>query len=229
MDGSAVFDFAIQSFTAVAQIGAPNNAVAGIKQFIFDWGDGSQTDMTGDVALDGNGRFSSRTGHWFPASGNYTVTATIVDAWGQSTKSSAAISWQYRYQSPGVTFDKVITTTSTNGDTVVISGAVQQLDYWYRVTNIQIDWGDGKVDTLPFVPNSQWESNISFVGNHVYPEGWAGGQVATATLMVTTGFEVTKAPISFLLPMLVQFKTNTGITVPTIYIPTYWRRPFPLT
>ena len=211
-DGSAVVDFSFQTFTAVTKLGAPNNAVSAITKFTINWGDGTQDDMTADVAPDGNGNYASYTGHWYPSSGNFVATATVVDAFGQSTSAQATIVWQYQYQNPAVTFKPV----TVVDETVVIQGSVQQVDYWYRVTKLQLDWGDGTTTDIPFIPNSQWGSSITFIGTHVYPAQQSS--FVTATLLVTSAYATTKASVNVWLPYVV-FRFALGGWKPPVVVP----------
>jgi hypothetical protein len=199
--GAAVFDYSLQIFTG--NIAGVSVFGAAMRSFTIDWGDGESDDLTA-VALGSNGTFTSAQGHIYKTSGDYVVTATVIDFMDQKTTASVNLTWRYLYQAPSAQFGPVATSSSTNGDTASFSGTVTQNDDFYPITKLQMDWGDGTVDNLVFTPNPGAGVTVGFVATHHYAQAFnVDTQHATATLIMTSDIQTSKASITFSLPTLI--------------------------
>jgi PKD repeat protein len=140
---------------------------------------------------DGNAGTGVTTSHSYAAAGSYTVTLTVTDNSGstntaQSTKTiSQAINIP-----PTVTFTEDKTTAKT-GETITLTITASDPDD--TVASISVDWGDGKIDTLPGTATTATHSYTS-TGN-------APNKTFTVTVTATDsrGANGTSAPATKLI------------------------------
>lgn len=190
------------AFTFVATAATTNGSA--IRDVTVNWGDGSTQDLG---ALTGTAAVS----HTYRTAGTFTITATIVDGFGNSSMVSTAVTIN-----PS-TFSLTITPPTTlpsAGLPAVFTIGVGTVPVGDQVRNIHLDWGDGTSNDLGSI-----SANTS--ATHVYKA--AGNYAVTGTLTATSGNVITNSttvtvipvprPTIIITPSPVPGKINTQTTL----------------
>jgi hypothetical protein len=189
-------------FTFVATAATTNGSA--IRNVSVNWGDGQTQDLG---ALTGTAAVS----HTYRTAGTFTITATIVDGFGNNSVVSTAVTVNPSTLSLTITPP---TTLPSAGLPATFTIGVGTLPAGDAVRNIHLDWGDGTANDLGAI-----SANTSVT--HVYKA--AGNYSVTGTLTATSGNVITNSttitvipvprPTIIITPSPVPGKVNTQTTL----------------